>query len=133
MFCLEGCPPNPGLHATWLIGALFEFFRPHFGLLLGKCARAAAAKRVKPTVMPPTDKAYWSYSVCHLCFGQQWFHAIEGRSKIRDSGKFRRRLRRCVVFGGIEPLRLVRQRCRRIEGVGVAERGSGQLAGRQPG
>ena len=50
MFCLEGCPPNPGLHATWLIGALFEFFRPHFGLLLGKCARAAAAKRVKPTV-----------------------------------------------------------------------------------
>ena len=41
---------NHALHATWLIGALFEFFHPHCGRFAGEHAHAAPAKRVKATV-----------------------------------------------------------------------------------
>jgi len=41
---------NNALHATWLIGALFEFFHPHCGRFAGEGSRAAPAKRVKAAV-----------------------------------------------------------------------------------
>ncbi len=51
-------PPNQRLQPTWLIGALFEFFHPHWGYLLGEGTRAAAAQRVKATVSPPKRIRY---------------------------------------------------------------------------
>jgi hypothetical protein len=40
------------LEATWLIGALFEFFHPHCGRFAGECACAAPAKRLNFAVSP---------------------------------------------------------------------------------
>jgi hypothetical protein len=49
---------NHVLEATWLIGALFKFFHPHWGLLLGESAH-------EPLAAPWTDTTDWRFGSTH--------------------------------------------------------------------
>ena len=64
---------NNRLHATWLIGALFEFFHPHWSLLLGGGAHAVPAKRVNRTVGLLGSGKVLFYPSALACYAAEFF------------------------------------------------------------